>query len=574
MAATLDDSRPLLESGDEEEDVIYGDVEKEEKVEGEKEREGRRVRRERRGEGGGDPVLEAIGEFGPYQAWLCCVGLLMNLVHAWLSLSLKFVGMRPRFRCSEGGDPPQATPEGERDECLAYSSSSNSSFPCSSWLYDESQFGGSIVERWDLVCARAGEANVAQSVFFAGCLVGVFLAGQGSDRWGRKRVTLGLMASFIATACLGGLVTSFPLWLCLRFLVGAASIGMVTVRYTIQVEMIGSSWRSWANCVTSLGWVGGYMTLPVLAYIMTDMRQLEVVIGLSLAPLLLLIAFCHPESPKWLLTVGSLKEASLVLSNVASWNRRPPTLRSSLSSLPSLSSSPSSSPSEGLSSLLSYPRQLRRLVLMCLCWFAFGMAYFGIALHTPEFGSNVFLVFFLGGLMDLPTLLLAPGLLNWAGRRPCMAGGLLVGASCLVLSALVPPGIFYKEWPVVTLAILGKVGVGLAFDTGYVWSTEIFPTVIRNSALSSCSSAARLGAIAAPLLANLGEGGHPQLPMAVYGLVCLGAGLLALALGPETRGARALPDTLAEGELWGQGGGKEAEEEEEVWGIELTPAKV
>merc|ERR1719350_1103909 len=99
----------------------------------------------------------------------------MNLVHAWLSLSLKFVEMR------------------------------------------------------DLVCARAGEANVAQSVFFAGCLVGVFLAGQGSDRWGRKRVTLGLMASFIATACLGGLVTSFPLWLGLRFLVGAASIGMVTV---------------------------------------------------------------------------------------------------------------------------------------------------------------------------------------------------------------------------------------------------------------------------------------------------------------------------------------------------------
>ena len=26
--------------------------------------------------------------------------------------------------------------------------------------------------RWDLVCARAGQANVAQSVFFAGCLVG------------------------------------------------------------------------------------------------------------------------------------------------------------------------------------------------------------------------------------------------------------------------------------------------------------------------------------------------------------------------------------------------------------------
>ena len=42
--------------------------------------------------------------------------------------------------------PSQATLEGGRDECLAYSS--NSSSACSSWLYDESQFGGSIVERW------------------------------------------------------------------------------------------------------------------------------------------------------------------------------------------------------------------------------------------------------------------------------------------------------------------------------------------------------------------------------------------------------------------------------------------
>jgi hypothetical protein len=37
-----------------------------------------------------------------------------------------------------------------------------------------------------------------------------------------------------------------------------------------------------------------------------------------------------------------------------------------------------------------------------LCCFSFGMAYFGIALHTPEFGSNVYMVFFLGALSELP----------------------------------------------------------------------------------------------------------------------------------------------------------------------------
>ena len=33
---------------------------------------------------------------------------------------------------------------------------------------------------------------------------------------------------------------------------------------------------------------------------------------------------------------------------------------------------------------------------------SFGMAYFGIALHTPEFGSSVYMVFFLGALSELP----------------------------------------------------------------------------------------------------------------------------------------------------------------------------
>ena len=61
--------------------------------------------------------------------------------------------------------------------------------------------------------------------------------------------------------------------------------------------------------------------------------------------------------------------------------------------------------------------------------------------------------------MDLPVLLLTPCLLNSIGRRYCLTGGLALGAACLILSSIVPSGIFYKEWPVITLAILGKVSL-------------------------------------------------------------------------------------------------------------------
>jgi len=553
------DYRLLPHSEEDESEGEMGDIDEDENIDSQK----KRTRIKGQGVKSCDPVLNVIGEFGPYQAWLCFVGFLMNMVHAWLSLSLKFVGMKTKFVCLESGDEDSSDQE-ETDQCNVISGITTK--PCTAWTYDETEFKGSIVERWNLVCDKEGGANFAQSVFFAGCLVGVFVAGQASDRFGRKPITIALLLVFIASACAGGIVTSWPVWLSLRFVVGAASIGMVTVRYTIQVEMIGSSWRSYANTATSCGWVAGYITLPLLAYIMQDMHQLEIVIGLSMFPILLLIVFCHPESPKWLLTVGKLKKAAAVLNRAAAWNHLP--AAPSLSST-SIESSTNPSSSSSLLTLLSFPRQLRCLVLMCLCWLSFGMAYFGIALHTPEFGSNVFLVFFIGGVMDLPVLLLTPCLLNSLGRRRCLTGGLAFGAACLILSSIFPSGYFYKEWPVITLVILGKVGVGLAFDTGYVWTSELFPTAVRNSALSTCSSFARLGAFVAPLLANLGD--SARLPMAVYGLVSGLAALLSLGLGPETMGVTTLPDTLEEGEDWGLEKRWKRKQRDWTWSDKVTP---
>ena len=212
---------------DESEGGEMGDLDEDENIDCKKKRT------KIKGQGGknSDPVLDVIGEFGPYQAWLCFVGFLMNMVHAWLSLSLKFVGMKTKFVCLESGAQDKSL-----DQCNV--NSGGDTKPCTAWSYDETDFKGSIVERWNLVCDKGGEENIAQSVFFAGCLVGVFLAGQASDRYGRKPITIALLLVFIASACAGGVVTSWPVWLSLRFVVGAASIGMVTVRYTIQVSLI------------------------------------------------------------------------------------------------------------------------------------------------------------------------------------------------------------------------------------------------------------------------------------------------------------------------------------------------
>ena len=42
---------------------------------------------------------------------------------------------------------------------------------------------------------------------------------------------------------------------------------------------MGGRWRTWANTFSGSGWVVGYMSLPVLAYTVQDMRKMEVVSG-------------------------------------------------------------------------------------------------------------------------------------------------------------------------------------------------------------------------------------------------------------------------------------------------------
>ena len=59
------------------------------------------------------------------------------------------------------------------------------------------------------------------------------------------------------------------------------------------------------------------------------------------------------------------------------------------------------------------------------------------------------------------------------------------------------------QWTGVALAMMGKLGIAGAFATLYIFSSEIFPTVVRNSGIGASSLCARVGGILAPYIANM-----------------------------------------------------------------------
>ncbi|XP_014663311.1 PREDICTED: organic cation transporter protein-like [Priapulus caudatus] len=83
----------------------------------------------------------------------------------------------------------------------------------------------------------------------------------------------------------------------------------------------------------------------------------------------------------------------------------------------------------------------------------------------------------------------------------------------------------------------------------YLYSGELYPTVVRNIGLGSNSTWARVSAILAPYVALLGMY-RREYPLLIFGVLAISAGIAALFL-PETKDQE-LPETLEDGENFGK----------------------
>merc|ERR1719312_1392188 len=156
--------------------------------------------------------------------------------------------------------------------------------------------------------------------------------------------------------------------------------------------------------------------------------------------------------------------------------------------------------------------------------------------------------------------------LDFTGRRPVLSFcQLLAGLSCV--SAGFVPMSYY--WLRLCLALVGKMGASAGFAVVFVYSAELFPTPVRNSAIGLCSTLARIGALLAPAIASL-ESVLAFLPFLIMGGAAMLVGSVSFLL-PETRGGQ-LPETVEEAAAIGTK--KEREEEKEENTMQQQPPTI
>ncbi|XP_038075240.1 organic cation transporter protein-like [Patiria miniata] len=414
------------------------------------------------------------------------------------------------------------------------------------WKFDHSSYKSTINEDFSLVCDRQDLPAYAQSVWFAGLLVGSLVWGSVGDWIGRRRTFILTVILVTISSTVTSFVPNFTAYAAMRFFTAACAYGGSLMIYVLASEIVGPKNRVGTTTVLFSAFSVGYMILSLLAYLLREWRHLQLAISLPFV-LTLLAIIVFPESPRWLITKGRYKEATKIIEKMAKVNgtEAPEDLLDKLSEdSKEDKKQPSRIPVTQLD-LIRTPNLRKKTLILWVDWFVVNMVYYGLSLSTSALGLDDYLAAFVSGAIEIPSYLFCWYMMDRFGRRITLVGFYIFGGVFSLITIFIPLGAARAA-----VAMVGKFAISAAFGHIYIYTLEIYPTIIRSVGMGTSSMVARVSGILSPIILILGKYWEP-LPLCVFGGSAIIAGVLSLML-PETMGY-SLPDTIQDGENFGKG---------------------
>lgn len=517
-----------------------------------------------------EAFLEKIGEFGRFQRKLFLLLSLPTIIVSMQKLAWVFLGARVDHRCRLPWEEENATfplpPEVKNvtlpwdkkrsnyEQCYVWSgitedplqrSNDSVEITCDHYVYDTSTYATSAVIDYELVCERAWLRATVQSVYMVGMLVGSYLFGDLSDRFGRKPVFLSALVLMVVVGVGQAAIPDYYAFTSLRFILGASLQGVFLVAYVMAMELVGKKRRVLVGVLAQAFYTLGYFMAAFLAYGIESWRWLQITMTV---PALLFIPYYWvvPESSRWLITKGRTAEARVILETAAKANKKEVSEEMILQAL-EMSKASKDGGKGNYFDLFRYPNLRRKTLNLYFNWFVNSGVYYGLSLNTGNLGGNDYINFIISGAVELPAHAITIYLLDRVGRRLPLCSFLVLGGLALLSTMFIPKDL---PWLLVVFAMFGKLCITASYAIIYVLTAEIFPTVVRNVGVGSSSMIARIGGALAPYINLLGDTWKP-LPLLIFGSLALAAGIFSLLL-PETLGRR-LPETIEDGENFGRG---------------------
>ncbi|NXU08430.1 S22FL protein, partial [Pardalotus punctatus] len=390
-------------------------------------------------------------------------------------------------------------------------------------------FARNFTSIWYLIEEEAYKVSLASSLFFAGLLIGNITFGPLSDKLGRKPVYISGLFLDVIFGYITALAPNYDVFAVSRFFVGIVNGGMALVSFVLTQEYVGKSFWSFTGSLTNLTFAVGIAVYALLGHWVREWRYLAFVSNTP-GVFFLLLSFMLPESPRWLYSQGKMAEAKDVLQYIALGNGKE---RLNLKLKPSPGPLRRDELAGGILNLVKHPVLRWRTVLLMYIWYVCSFVYYGLTLNAGELRGNLYLNVALSGLVEVPAFPLCMFFIekSWSGRRKTMTCFLVFAGFSCIFTMFLPTNAGFLLGPTL-LALCGKMMVSAAFNILYIYTSELYPTVLRNAGLGVCSMSCRFGGILAPFVPSM-KSLSPSVPFVVFGISGLSAGFLTLLL-PET----------------------------------------
>lgn len=367
------------------------------------------------------------------------------------------------------------------------------------------------------------------SVTLIGMFIGGLAGGYVSDALGRKKTFLGSLALVSAMAVSCGLTEDFSHFLAFRLVQGVGVMSMTVVFVTYLLEVTPAEQRGkWEGICAGVGYVAIPFIGALAAFLLPVHEQawrLFLLAGAGgLVPLVIGMIFL-PESPRWLISKGRVKEAEysvflLVHRNIDLSDALDRARRHQGEAL------------HGLRAIAELARSYRGrtlvLLVVCIaqtCPMALMSQWNNIILQNMGIAEQASLIVTSVGTLGAPLgCLLGAWMGPMGGRRLAIAASLSIELVVFLSYVFVATSITQDVIVLSAMYLLSQTFANCALICCNPYYGESYPTNIRNFASGAIHSASRLSTslVMTAVPAVMGAAGFAGMGLLSGGIIIVG----------------------------------------------------
>ncbi|XP_015159949.1 organic cation/carnitine transporter 3-like [Solanum tuberosum] len=423
-----------------------------------------------------------------------------------------------------------------------------------SWVFDAQQTFISVFTDThavnELSLQKQGMSSVLSglpaSSFFIGCLIGgLVLSTLADTKLGRKNMLVFSCLVMSVAGTITSISTNIWIYSFLRFLSGFGRATIGTCALVLSTELVGNQWRGQVGIIGFVCFTIGFLSLPIIAFLNKESSWRVLYLWTCLPTILysILVHFLVCESPRWLYVRGNKEEFVSTLKSPIFYLNYYYQINLSYFLIQNSNESSTINLYSAIKMLIEKKWAFRRLISVMLVGFGIGMVYYGMPLGVGNLPFNLYLSVTLNALSELPASIVTFFLIGKLTRKKSLLVFAMLSGICSIGCVIVQN----DDFKVLQMGfeLFSFFSACTCFNVLLIYTVELFPTCVRNSAVSMVRQALVLGGAISPMLVAFGRKNR-WFSYGVFGICIAICGLFVLCL-PETKG-RTLSDTMDEEE--------------------------